>query len=187
MFTRTTRLAAVVGSAVLFGLAGTTGASAAGPGIPDVLPDTMLGASLQAEFDNHPNGPTVTGAQYCDPINNPKAKLAQVRQNWMYWNADDDTSGLSSDVTISKYARAGVAFAQVVTDTGYCTMGESLERTEWDGVDAGTHALYSGADYAAAVIHDGRYIIAVAVSDWDGGLDEVGGATAEALKLAAAL
>lgn len=187
MFTRTTRLAAVLGSAVLFGLAGTTGASAGGPGIPDVLPDTMLGASLQAEFDNYPNGPTVTGAQYCDPINNPKARLAQIRENWMYWNPEDDTSGLSSDVTISRYARAGAAFTEVVTDTGYCTMSESLGQVEWVGVDAGTHALFTGDGYAAAVIRDGRYVISVVVQDWDGDLDEVAGATSEALKLAAAL
>lgn len=195
MFTRTTALSALAGAALLaasLGAAAPASAAAgtsvatqqatAGRPISSIAPKRMLGQPLQYAFGDYPNGPTVSGPQGCDG-GNPDAVLAQTRHVWSYYNATDDTSGLSSNLTLSTWADAGQAFTDVVEDTGLCTWFEGQERVTWAGQDPSTHALFASATGSVAVILDGSTIIAVDVVDWDGDLDDAAGATSEALKL----
>lgn len=190
MLHRTNRLAAL---AVGLLIATTVAASpASAKQVRSAFPSTMLGQPLQGEITNYVNGPTVLGLQSCDPVNNPDASLARARWTASYFDGSNSLDQMSADATVSTWRDAGQAFADVVGDTGRCAFGEGVTRLPWAGQDPATHALFSDGSDAAAVVRDGRHVVAVDVMDWNGDgeagdEDQVALAAAEALALAQAL
>lgn len=187
MFTRTTRVTALMGAAIL----ATTIAAAApasATSVRSVFPKTMIGQPLQGEVSNYVNGPTVTGPQGCDPINNPAAKLAKARWTADYSDGTNSFEQMTAGVTISTWGNSKQAFTDVVRDTGRCAFWGDVQRLPWTGKNPATHALFDFGNSTAAVIRDGNHVIAVEVVDWNGNddagdQDQTALAVREALKL----
>lgn len=187
MFTRTTRLSALAGVALLAASLGAASPASA-TSVRSVFPATMIGQPLQGEISNYVNGPTISGPMICDPINNPAAKLAKARWTADYYDGTNSFDQMTAGVTISTWGDAKQAFTDVVKDTGRCAFWGDVERLPWAGKNPATHALFDFGNSTAAVIRDGRHVIAVEVVDWNGN-DEAGDedqtalAVVEALKL----
>lgn len=156
--------------------------------IPDVAPAMLAGQPLVYDEGEYLNGPTVSGAQVCDPADEGAAKPT-ARQAWSYYDPQADTSGLSADLTITGWSHAKKALKDVVNDAGMCVRydWEGFERVAWDGQKKQTAAAYQGENVAFAVVQDGPYLVSVAVYDWDGSGDELAAAQAEALAVAEGL
>lgn len=187
MFTRTTRLSALAGVALLAASLGAA-APASATSVRSVFPASMIGQPLQGDVTNYPNGPTVTGPQGCDPDSTSTAPLPKARWTADYFDGTDSFDQMTAGVTISTWRDARRAFTDVVEDTGQCTFWGDVERLPWAGKNPATHALFDFGNSTAAVIRDGRHVIAVEVVDWNGN-DEAGDrdqtalAVVEALKL----
>lgn len=191
MFRHTTRLGALAGAALLT-LTAAVATPASAKQVPPAFPSTMLGQPLQGEVTNYADGPTVLGLQFCDPVNNPAAARPKARWTASYFDGSDSFDQMSADATVSVWRDAGQAFADVVDNTGRCAFRDDVTRLPWAGQDSDTHAVFTDGPNAAAVILDGRQVIAVDVMDWNGDgergdEDQAALAVTEALQLAQAL
>ncbi|NNM45063.1 hypothetical protein [Knoellia koreensis] len=156
--------AALLATATFAG--GATSASAA-RGIPDVAPDTMAGQPMQYDFGNYANTPTATGAQICDPANEGATMPRNGRQ-WTYYDGTNSLAQLTADLTITSWKNAEAALADVAANTGMCSLDTGWRTVAWTGQDPSTHLLLTNGDDYAALAVEGKYVVAVVATDWDG-------------------